>query len=69
MLKTRKKAESNTMQSLPLVWDDKPNEGRKTMVNLQSVMSSQPGHDETAEACDARDAGGGRKGVGGVHVA
>jgi transcriptional regulator with XRE-family HTH domain len=49
MLKTRKKAESNTMQSLPLVWDDKPNEGRKTMVNLQSVMSSQPGHDETAE--------------------
>ena len=49
MLKTRKKAESNTMQSLPLVWDDKPNEGRKTMVNLQSVMSSKPDHDETAE--------------------
>ena len=49
MLKTRKKAESNTMQSLPLVWDDKPNEGRKTMVNLQSVMSSQSDHDETAE--------------------
>ena len=48
MLKTRKKAESNTMQSLPLVWDDKPNEGRRTMVNLQSVMSSQD-HDETAE--------------------
>ena len=47
MLKTRKKAESNTMQSLPLVWDDKPNEGRRTMVNLQSVMSSD--HDETAE--------------------
>ena len=37
------------MQSLPLVWDDKPNEGRKTMVNLQSVMSSKTDHDETAE--------------------
>ena len=49
MLKTRKKAESNTMQSLPLVWDDKPNEGRKTMVNLKSVMTPQSGHDETAE--------------------
>ena len=49
MLKTRKKAESNTMQSLPLVWDDKPNEGRKTMVNLKSTMSPQSSHDETAE--------------------
>ena len=49
MLKTRKKAESNTMQSLPLVWDDKPNEGRKTMVNLKSTMAPQSGHDETAE--------------------
>ena len=49
MLKTRKKAESNTMQSLPLVWDDKPNEGRKTMVNLKSSMAPQTGHDETAE--------------------
>jgi len=49
MLKTRKKAESNTMQSLPLVWDDKPNEDRKAMVNLQTVMSSQNSHDETAE--------------------
>ncbi len=37
------------MQSLPLVWDDKPNEGRKTMVNLKSVMTPQSGHDETAE--------------------
>ena len=49
MLKTRKKADTNTMQSLPLVWDDKPNEGRKTMVNLKSVMTPQSGHDETAE--------------------
>ncbi|MBR4902431.1 MAG: helix-turn-helix domain-containing protein [Victivallales bacterium] len=49
MLKTRKKAESNTMQNLPLVWDDKPNEGRRAMVNLQSVMSSKPEHEETAE--------------------
>jgi transcriptional regulator with XRE-family HTH domain len=49
MLKTRKKAESNTSQPLPLVWDDKPNEGRKTMVKLQSSMSSKPEHDETAE--------------------
>lgn len=49
MLKTRKKAESNTTQPLPLVWDDKPNEGRKTMVKLQSSMSSKPDHDETAE--------------------
>lgn len=49
MLKTRKKAEPNTMQSLPLVWDDKPNEGRKTMVNLKSTMAPQSGHDETAE--------------------
>lgn len=49
MLKTRKKADTNTMQSLPLVWDDKPNEGRKTMVNLKSVMTPQSAHDETAE--------------------
>ena len=49
MLKTRKKAESNTMQPLPLVWDDKPNEGRKTMVKLQSSMSPQQDHEETAE--------------------
>ena len=49
MLKTRKKAESNTMQNLPLVWDDKPNEGRKTMVNLKSTIAPQSGHDETAE--------------------
>jgi Uncharacterized protein conserved in bacteria len=49
MLKTRKKAESNTTQPLPLVWDDKPNEGRKTMVKLQSSMSSQQDHEETAE--------------------
>lgn len=50
MLKTRKRAESNTMQSLPLVWDDKPHEGRKSTVTLQSSMQSkQNGHDETAE--------------------
>ena len=55
MLKTRKKAESNTSQPLPLVWDDKPNEGRKTMVKLQSSMSSKPEHDETAEDAVRRE--------------
>lgn len=49
MLKTRKKAEANTMQNLPLEWDDKPHEGRKSTVTLQSSMLSNSNHDETAE--------------------
>ena len=53
MLKTRKRAESNTPQPLPFIWDDKPEEGRKKTFTLETTFSQKQEphseHDETAE--------------------